>query len=190
MREIDYTNYFWQDDKIRLRSLEEKDWEMHHYNRFDTPGRRRVNCLIELPSTQKEAMDFVEEYKEFPKDSSRIMFTVENLQGEVVGGVNLNSIDERNGTFSVGMLIDTNHRSKGYGTAAMKMIFRYAFLERRLNKYYGGVIEGNIPSATMLEKCGCVKEGVRRQTWYMDGKYHDMILYGLLKDEFVEKMNV
>lgn len=90
----------------------------------------------------------MESFIDFKTGTGRIMFTIENLNGENVGGVNLNSIDERNGTFSIGMQIDRDHRGKGYGTAAMRIVLRYAFFERRLNKYYGHVLEGNIASAT------------------------------------------
>lgn len=38
----------------------------------------------------------------------------------------------------------------------------------------------------MMEKLGCIQEGVRRQVVYMDGQYVDLILFGLTKDEFVE----
>ncbi|WKL01585.1 hypothetical protein Q0F98_34440 [Paenibacillus amylolyticus] len=54
MREIDYSQYFWQDDKIRLRALREEDWEDHYYNRFDTPARRLLECAVELPPTHVE----------------------------------------------------------------------------------------------------------------------------------------
>lgn len=40
MRDIDYSNYFWQDEVIRLRAIQPEDWENHYINRFDTPARR------------------------------------------------------------------------------------------------------------------------------------------------------
>lgn len=187
MKEINYKNYFWQNGLVRLRSIEEDDWEGHYYNRFDTKGRRLVNCEVELPPTKKEADEFVEKFINFKPGTGRLMFTIENHDGENVGALNLNSIDERNGTFSIGMQIDRDHRSKGYGTAAMEILLRYAFYERRLNKYYGHVLEGNIASATMMKKLGCVEEGVRRQMIYTNGRYHDEILFGLTKDEFTER---
>lgn len=55
------------------------------------------------------------------------MFTIVNMDGENVGGVNLNSIDERNGTFSIGIQIDRDHRGKGYGTRAVRILLNYAF---------------------------------------------------------------
>ncbi|MEK4368874.1 GNAT family N-acetyltransferase [Paenibacillus sp. FSL R5-0473] len=187
MREIDYSQYFWQDDKVRLRALREEDWEDHYYNRFDTPARRLLECAVELPPTHVEAKNFTENFSDFSLGKGRIMFTIVNMDGENVGGVNLNSIDERNGTFSIGIQIDRDHRGKGYGTRAVRILLKYAFFERRLNKFNDSVLQGNEPSAAMMRKLGCVQEGVRRQVIYTDGKYQDMILFGLTKDEFMEK---
>lgn len=184
MKPITYDTYYWQNELVDLRAMAPGDWESHYYNRFDTPARRLVNYLVELPPTEAEARAFAERFTDFAEGTGRIMFTIENRQSEVVGGVNLNSIDERHGTFSIGMQIDRDYRGKGYGTAAMRLILRYAFFERRLHKYNGSVLEGNIASATMLTKVGCREEGRRRQTVYMDGRFWDEILYGLTGDEF------
>ncbi|MFL0374058.1 GNAT family protein [Paenibacillus amylolyticus] len=187
MREIDYSQYFWQDDKVRLRALREEDWEDHYYNRFDTPARRLLECAVELPPTHVEAKNFTENFSDFSLAKGRIMFTIVNMDGENVGGVNLNSIDERNGTFSIGIQIDRDHRGKGYGTRAVRILLKYAFFERRLNKFNDYVLQGNEPSAAMMRKLGCIQEGVRRQVIYTDGKYQDLILFGLTKDEFMAK---
>lgn len=73
---------------------------------------------------------------------------------ECAGGINLNSIDERNGTFSIGIQVDRDHRGKGYGTSAVRILLRYAFFERRLNKFNTYVLEGNEASAAMMRKLG------------------------------------
>ena len=184
MKNIEYNNYFWQNDLVRLRASTEADWEMHYYNRFDTPARLLLNYEVELPPTEQEAKDATNAFTNFNLSRGRIMFTIETLDGISVGGVNLNSIDERNGTFSVGMQIDKDFRGKGYGTSAMKLIFAYAFNERRLNKYYGSTLENNIGSQTMLQKIGCVKEGVRKQMVFSNGRFYDEILFGLSKAEY------
>ncbi|MFC3749796.1 GNAT family N-acetyltransferase [Paenibacillus sp. GCM10012306] len=187
MRNIDYINYYWQDDEVRLRSIQADDWESSYLSGFDTPARRFLECTIELPPTISEAKKFVEDNAGFSSTNGRIMFTIENLNGENVGGINLNSIDERNGTFSIGIVIDKEYRGKGYGTRAMKILLKYAFLERRLNKFNDYVLEGNEASAKMMQKLGCVQEGVRRQVVYINGQYLDFILFGLTKDEYIEK---
>jgi RimJ/RimL family protein N-acetyltransferase len=184
VREINHDNYFWQEDNVRLRAVRDEDWEGHYYNRFDTPARRLLQYRVELPPTISEARQFVEKYREFAPDSGLLMFTIETLGGDFVGGCNINNIDQKNGTFSVGMQVDRDHRGKGYGTAAMRILLRYAFLELRLNKWYGSVLDGNTASIAMLKKLGCAQEGVRRQMVYTDGKYLDEILFGLTKEEF------
>lgn len=187
MRQIVYDKYFWQNELVRLRAMEESDWEDHYYNRFDTPARRLLNYEVELPPTETEAKDLITRFGGFRPGTGRIMFTITTLDGQSVGGINLNSIDAKNGTFSIGVQIDRDHRGEGYGTAAMEIVLRYAFYERRLNKYYGSVLEGNIASATMLRKLGCVDEGRRRQMVYTQGRYYDEILFGLTRSEFEKR---
>jgi len=187
MRQIVYDKYFWQNELVRLRAMEESDWEDHYYNRFDTPARRLLNYEVELPPTETEAKDLITRFGDFRPGTGRIMFTITTLDGQSVGGINLNSIDAKNGTFSIGVQIDRDHRGKGYGTAAMEIVLRYAFYERRLNKYYGSVLEGNIASATMLRKLGYVEEGRRRQMVYTQGRYYDEILFGLTRSEFEKR---
>ena len=169
MKEINYDNYYWQNEYIRLRAVEPDDWEVHYYNRFDTPARRLLDYEVELPPTINEVRNSVETFMDFKSGTGRIMFTI---------------------TFSIGMQIDRDHRGKGYGTAAMRLVLRYAFFERRLNKYYGAVLEGNIASSTVLKKLGCVQEGIRRQMVYTDGRYLDEIQFSLTKYEFIENEKV
>jgi len=187
MIDVDYSHYFWQDDQVRLRAIQVDDWESCYIGGFDTPARRFLECTIELPPTISGAKKFTEENADFSSTNGRIMFTIENLNGDSIGGINLNSINERNGTFSIGIVIDKQHRNKNYGTRAMQILLKYAFLERRLNKFNDFVLEGNEGSARMMKKLGCVQEGVRRQVVYINGQYLDFILFGLTKQEFIEK---
>lgn len=172
-----------------MRAIALDDWESCYVSGHDTSARRFLECAIELPPTISGAKKFTEENTDFSSTNNRIMFTIENLNGESVGGINLNSIDERNGTFSIGIVIDNAYRGKGYGTRAVHVLLKYAFFERRLNKFNDYVLEGNEASAAMLRKVGCLQEGVRRQVFYTNGRYYDSILFGLTKDEYVERFN-
>jgi len=186
MKPICYDNYYWQNDLVRLRAMQPEDWENHYSDCYDSKARRLLQYEIELPPTISSEQKSSERFSNFDPSSGRLMFVIEDLDGTSVGSFNLNSIDEKNGTFSIGMQIGGEYRSKGYGTAAMRILLGYAFFERRLNKYYGSVLEGNIASATMLKKLGCVQEGIRRQQVYTDGRYCDEILFGLTKEDFIE----
>lgn len=184
MRPVIYDTYFWQDDRIRLRAMRPEDWEPLYYNRFDTPARLLLDYEVELPPTEAEIRAFVDQHVDFGNSSVRLMFSIEALEGEWIGGLNLAGIDERNGTFGIGMQIDRDHRGQGYGTAAMRIALRYAFSQRRLHKFNVSVLEGNVASTRMLQKLGCVQEGVRREVVFANDRYHDEILFGLTADEF------
>ncbi len=184
MKEINYKNYYWQNELVRLRAMVAEDWEEHYYNCYDSKARRMLQYELELPPTQASNKSVIEMFSNFNPETKRLMFTIESLDGVNVGSFNLNGIDEKNGTFGIGMQIGMDHRGKGYGTAAMKILLDYAFNERRLNKFNVSVIEGNIGSATMMDKLGCQEEGIRREVIYTEGKYQDEILFGLTKNEF------
>jgi RimJ/RimL family protein N-acetyltransferase len=183
---IDYSKYYWQNEKVRLRAMKESDWEEHYKSIFDSEARRFLEYELELPPTEENSKNNILKYCNFSPEEKRLMFIIENMQGEAVGGTNLNSIDERNGTFSIGMQIYPGHRSKGYGTTALLLLLDYAFNERRLNKFNVSIFEGNIASEMMLKKAGCRREGIRRQNIYTKGEYYDEVLYGLTRSEFLK----
>ena len=147
---------------------------------------RELQEEIELPPVAEIVQEEAGKFAGIIKQNGRLMFTIETLDGMAVGGLNLNRIDERNGTFGIGIQINIDYRGKGYGTAAMRILLKYAFLERRLNKFNVWCVEGNMPAITMMKKLGCTQEGVRRQIIYSDGRYIDGILFGLTKDEFIK----
>ena len=187
MKPISYDNYYWQNELVRLRAWTAEDWEASYPSLFDSPARFLLQELVELPPVMVPWREENMSWANFNPETGRLAFAIETLAGEVVGGLNLNSINERQGTFGIGIQIHTGERGKGYGTAAMRILLKYAFLERRLNKFNSGCVEGNAASAAMHKRLGCVQEGVRRQMYYHEGRYFDWWLFGLTGDEFVER---
>ena len=187
MIQIDTSKYFWQTEKIRIRKTTVDDWENFYSNYFDSEARFFLDSEIELPRDSENAKNFWSQYIEKASDKNRFAFTIETHEGDYVGGASLGGVDERNGTFGLGMIIDRNLRGRGYGTAAMRILLDYAFNERRLHKYNSFVIEGNIASETMLKKIGCVHEGVVRETIFHQGRYWNEVHYGITAEEFNAK---
>jgi RimJ/RimL family protein N-acetyltransferase len=186
MKPISYDNYYWQNELVRLRATTPEDWEAAYPSMYDSEARFLLQEEMELPPVMSLRQEENKQWENFNQASGRIMFTIETLDGKVVGALNLNTINERHGTFSIGIQILTGERGKGYGTAAMRILLKYAFLERRLHKFNSGWIEGNEASEKMHKKLGCIQEGQFRQMTYHEGRYYDWIRVGLTKDEFIE----
>lgn len=66
------------------------------------------------------------------------------------------------------------------GTAALD----YAFTELRLHKVCGQAITANEASIAMHRRLGFVEEGILRDQKYVNGTYHSLICFGLLKHEW------
>lgn len=176
--------YFWKNSRIALRLATEADWEAHFASYFDSEARFLLNSELELPADAMRDKDKWAEFVSPAATHGRIVFIIEDNDGNAAGCFNLNSIDERNGTFSVGIQIHPGHRGQGYGYEAMRMIGRYAFLERRLHKWNSAYLEGNTASAALHRKLGFVVEGRRREVVYHRGRYWDEVLCGLTAEEF------
>ena len=175
---------FWKGNKVLLRSVRESDWEQRVEETTDSNCDRLLQWGVELPKTEEMSREFVQQYADFKNTEGRIMFSIDNLKGEHVGGINLNSFDYKNGTFSVGMRIYRKYRNNGYGGEALRIVLRYAFFERRLQKCNSGCVSVNGPSKRLHGKVGFQEEGLRRRDIYMNGRYYDNLLFGLTTEEF------
>ncbi|WP_291584146.1 GNAT family N-acetyltransferase [Clostridium sp. UBA6640] len=186
MKEISYNNYYWQNDLVRLRAWSEDDWEWDYYTSFDSSATRLADYVIDLPPTMSYSKKYCEKIANLSINNCRIVFAIDTLDGVHVGRINILLDDHKNGTFGIGIKIDRDYRGKGYGTSAMKILLKYGFMEKRLNKYSVSVLEGNEGSIKMHKKLGCEQEGILRQNVYTNGKYYDEIYFGLTKDDYLK----
>jgi len=181
-------SYFWEGRKVRLRAMSESDTYAWLEDTRDSESRRLLDG-IELPKTEADRVAFFDRFGEFRNSDDRIMFSIETLEGELVGGLNINSIDNRNGTFSVGSLIHRDHRGHGYFEEAKRIVLRYCFYELRLQKYNATTLENNEGMLRHFARIGAQPEGRRRRNVYSDGRFWDEVLYGLTREEFEENDN-
>lgn len=121
----------------------------------------------------------------FGCEDDRLEFAICNAEGDFVGSVNLCGLDQKNGKFSYSIYVGKEHRGKSYATKALRLLLWYCFQELRMNKMICGVNQGNSGSAAVMRKVGCRVEGVLRDNEYYHGKYVDVVVFGVTKDEFM-----
>ena len=179
--------YYWQGPRIRLRAMTREDLEVWLKEDTDTEGIRHLAYGVELPKSPPAADEFAARFANFKGTDERIMFTIETLDGEVVGGINIHTMDPKNGTFGVGERIYRAYRGNGYAAEAKEIVLRYAFNELRYQKYNVSCIDTNAAQIKALIRFGCKEEGRRRRMIYTAGRYFDEILFGMTREEFEEK---
>ena len=83
----------------------------------DSETVRFLNAGMDLPKSEQDARAFAERYAEFNHRHERIMFSIETLDGELAGGINIHSMNQRNGTFETGTRIYRALRGRGAGAS-------------------------------------------------------------------------
>ncbi len=181
---MDYSRYFWQGEKVRLRPVRVEDAEQFFINTLDSPSRQVLQLGIELPTSEELLKSSLEKHVGCKDPDGLILFVIENLDGINVGGISLHSRDAKNGTFGFGIVISREHRRKGYAEDAVRILLRYGFWERRYQKCNSACVHTNEASIRLHKKLGFVEEGRRRRNLFFNGRYHDDVLFGLTREEF------
>ena len=74
----------------------------------------------------------------------------------------------------------------GFATEAAGALVDFGFAELGLSRIYAHVLEGNAASCRVLDKLGMINEGLRRQHVRKGKKLLDVVLYGMLREEWRE----
>lgn len=112
-------------------------------------------------------------------------YIIETQRDGAVGLISLEDIDWRNRSFQVPLkLMKEKISVTAVGIDAHLAMLRYAFDELQMYRAWGATLEYNQASLNMQKLCGYTIEGRKRSAVYKNGKYHDLVLTGLLRDEY------
>ena len=149
-----------------------------------------ARLLDSEPPKMKSIKSFKDWFeKEFEKgEEFHYFFTIRSLDDDqLIGFIGLFGIQWNHGSGWVGIgLGERSYWGKGYGTDAMQVVLRYAFRELNLFRVNLDVFEYNPRAIRSYEKAGFKVEGRERKVIQRDGKRWDMILMGILRDEWEE----
>ena len=114
-------------------------------------------------------------------DKAYALFVFREEDDALVGGVTLSNI--RRGvaqTASLGYWAGEAFASKGYTTAAVRAVVRYAFEDLDLHRVEAACQPDNAPSRRVLEKAGFAEEGMARAYLKINGGWRDHLLFAVV----------
>lgn len=179
----DYSHYFWQGNKTRLRPWRLDDAELRFMASLDTPTRQLHEDGVELPTSLELQAAWLEKAAGY-QDTNMIRFAMDNVEGVTVGWVTIHSRNQKNGTFGFGVAIYRDHRGQGYAVDAVGILLKYGFWEQRYQKCNSVCFHTNEASIRMHQKLGFIEEGRIRRNSFFNGVYHDDVLFGMTREEF------
>lgn len=106
-------------------------------------------------------------------------------EGQLIGFVALFNLKWRNQTAELAIGIGApEFRARGYGRDALSIILNYAFSELCLHRVSLTVMSYNARAIKAYESVGFQQEGIHRQAIRRGDQRHDLILYGILREEW------
>jgi RimJ/RimL family protein N-acetyltransferase len=116
-----------------------------------------------------------------------VIETVEENNYKPIGSVGLSDIHPKNHNAVFGIAIgEKDYWSKGYGTEAARLIIRYGFEQLNLHRINSFAISFNERSLRLHLRAGFKEEGRQREGIFRNGVYHDHVVFGLLRKEWLE----
>lgn len=85
--------------------------------------------------------------------------------------------------WNVGIGLLPDHRGRGIGTAAQRLLVDYLFSVSDAVRIEAGTLTDNIGELRALEKAGFHREGVLRSAQYLDGQWRDVVLFSRLRSD-------
>ena len=102
-----------------------------------------------------------------------------------IGNCGLHQIDYPNRHAQFGIMIGEKEEwDRGYASEASRLIIDYGFKQLGLHRISLQVYAHNARAQRVYEKLGFVREGVQRESYFRDGRYHDTLMMGILKSEW------
>ncbi len=110
-------------------------------------------------------------------------FFIEKKDGNKVGFIGTHVFG---GMLEIGYALIPAERDHGYCTEAVKIIVDYLFMSRNIVRIQAATSLENKASQKVLENAGFQREGTERKGIFVWGKWADLCLYGILREEWKE----
>jgi RimJ/RimL family protein N-acetyltransferase len=168
-------------DRIRLRALQPADYVRMAEFKNDVEFELLGGGSPPRPHTEADVRAAFESGRE-PDSFS---FAIE-LDGRLIGDCGLFHLNRVDGTAELGIGIgDRECWGLGYGRDAVATLVRYAFTLQNLRKVWLTVNADNERAIRCYHAVGFAEEGRQRQQVWSGGQYLDLVLMGLLRDEWL-----
>jgi RimJ/RimL family protein N-acetyltransferase len=170
---------------VALRARSEDDGRILHaelYNDTDTWMRSDSRPWVPVPFGPGSPHWTGDEA---PSASDAAVFAVTELAtGDLAGEAMLWGIDLHNRSAHVGLALRPACRGRGLGGDTVRVLCRYGFAVRGFRRLQLETLTDNHAMIAAAERAGFTREGVTRSSGWVNGRWADDVIFGLLDTEF------
>jgi RimJ/RimL family protein N-acetyltransferase len=172
-----------QSDHVALRARQPEDIPVLQAELYDDVATRaRADTRPWVPIPPDPALS---PYSVTGVVDDAALFSVVTVdQGELAGEALLWGIDLHNRLAHVGLALLPSFRGRGWSVEVLRLLCRYGFEVRGLNRLQLETTADNTPMIRAAERAGFAVEGVLRQAGWVLGQFADEIVLGLIASDW------
>lgn len=172
-------------ERIVLREYRKEDITFIRKWVNDSEFTDNLGDIFAFPHSMKNTEDYLN-FIDSKSGLDKSNFVIAHKETEeYIGQIDLIEIDWKNRWAVLGIVIGTKENwGKGYGSEAIKVLQDIVFNRLNLNKLELRVHDYNERAKKCYRSCGFKEEGRVRDKFFINGKYTDYIVMGILKEEY------
>lgn len=167
-------------ERVVLRPVTPDDYRAMYAWRIEVPIWAQMTARPLAPLTYEA---FVDVYEKQLRDDKGAEFAVD-VDGALVGRACLFEFNELARSAELGISFGPEHRGKGYGRDAVRVLLDYGFRHRNLHRVWLETLATNEPALRAYAAAGFVEEGRLREHAWVEGTFVDIVLMGVLRAEW------
>jgi RimJ/RimL family protein N-acetyltransferase len=140
----------------------------------------RRHTFVPDPPQPGFARRWLDRYEAGRRDGTREGFAVVDEDGTLLGLALAPRIEQEARTVELGYLVGPASRGRGIATEALRLLTDWAFAELDAERIELQIAAGNPASQRVAERCGYVREGVLRSTYFKNGVRQDTEIWSRL----------
>jgi ribosomal-protein-alanine N-acetyltransferase len=177
---------FLEGSNIYLRQLDNSDLNSNYQNWFNDPDVCRFNSHHRFPNHEEDMVDY---YNNVVRSKNNLVLAICNKKtDEHIGNISLQNIDlvDRSAEFAI-VIGNKKFWGRGVGKEAGVLMVDHGFNALNLHRIYCGTSEDNSGMQKLADFLGFKKEGVMKEALFKEGRYKDLIHYGLLRKNWKKR---
>lgn len=139
---------------------------------------------IPHPYPVELAVDWIAKHEQETHRGRAMTLAVTEPASGIVGCVELRDIDPEHAQAELGFWIGKPFWGLGYATEACAALLRFGYESLHVNRVYAHHMVRNPASGRVLAKLGMYNEGLLRQRVRKWGRFEDVMVYAVLRDDY------
>lgn len=141
---------------------------------------------LEPFQTEDEARDEINWYDKILKEETGIRWGItQKSDDKIIGSCGFLNWDHQHSRIDIGYELAREFWGMGFASEVLEAVLTFGFEQMKLERIQALIEPANIASIKLVERHGFLREGLLRHYEFGNGKFDDLYMYSILKEEFI-----